>query len=223
MAAAVAHWLDGRKIARNDVKDSEFPGVTFGARFRGNNLRIAARPEVTLKEVLRGQLDAQMGSEGTSRRQGVLADIALATIHTQAGQSDATALLSAPLLASTSPTPTCRTGLPPTTAPTTPAWSKSAPIRSSQPLPLPPKHRFHITLPTPTHRWPRAAPCGPWCPLGGCVEDWSRRRVSWWRCGRQFCRRQGPRRSWSTFDSGSSRSSRTRLPRTDPGGLAVDA
>ena len=61
VAAEVAHWLDGRKIARNDLKDSEFPDTTYGTRFRGNNFRTVAKPEARLKEVLWKELSRFRG------------------------------------------------------------------------------------------------------------------------------------------------------------------
>ncbi|MFL6147432.1 MAG: N-6 DNA methylase, partial [Pseudonocardiaceae bacterium] len=69
--------LDGRKIARNDLKDSEFPGTTYGTRFRGNNFRIVPRPEATLKEVLWKELSRFRGAEDIA----VYADLVLGLLY----------------------------------------------------------------------------------------------------------------------------------------------
>ena len=49
----VAAWLDGRKIARNDLQDHELPGATYGARFRRKDLRIVPGPDIMQKEAIR--------------------------------------------------------------------------------------------------------------------------------------------------------------------------
>lgn len=84
VAAEVAHWLDGRKIARNDLKDNEFPGTTYGSRFRSNNLRIAARPEARLKEVLWKELSRFRGVEDIA----VYADLVLGLLYLSVRERD---------------------------------------------------------------------------------------------------------------------------------------
>lgn len=77
VAAEVAHWLDGRKIARNDLKDNEFPGTTYGTRFRRNNFRIVTRPKTGLKEVLWKELIRFRGAEDIA----VYADLVLGLLY----------------------------------------------------------------------------------------------------------------------------------------------
>jgi type I restriction enzyme M protein len=84
VAAEVAHWLDGRKIARNDLKESEFPGTTYGTRFRGNNFRIVARPEARLKEVLWKELSRFRGAEDIA----VYADLVLGLLYLSVQERD---------------------------------------------------------------------------------------------------------------------------------------
>lgn len=84
VAAEVAHWLDGRKIARNDLKDREFPGTTYGTRFRGNNFRIVARPEARLKDVLWKELSRFRGAEDIA----VYADLVLGLLYLSVQERD---------------------------------------------------------------------------------------------------------------------------------------
>lgn len=84
VAAEVAHWLDGRKIARNDLKDSEFPGTTYGTRFRRNNFRIVARPETGLKEVLWKELIRFRAAEDIA----VYADLVLGLLYLSVRRRD---------------------------------------------------------------------------------------------------------------------------------------
>ncbi len=60
VATEVAEWLDRRKIAKNDLKEGELPGMTYGARFR-KNLRIPARPDGAVEDVLWQALDRHRG------------------------------------------------------------------------------------------------------------------------------------------------------------------
>ncbi|MGH3908360.1 MAG: N-6 DNA methylase [Pseudonocardiaceae bacterium] len=77
VAAEVAHWLDGRKIARNDLRDSELPGTTYGDRFRHNNFRVVTRPEARLKEALWKELNRFRGVEDIA----VYADLVLGLLY----------------------------------------------------------------------------------------------------------------------------------------------
>jgi type I restriction enzyme M protein len=84
VAAEVEHWLDGRKIARNDLKKNEFPGTTYGARFRRNNLQIMARPDARLKEVLWKELSRFRGTEDIA----VYADLILGLLYLSVRERD---------------------------------------------------------------------------------------------------------------------------------------
>lgn len=84
VAAEVVNWLDGRKIARNDLKDSEFPDTTYGTRFRGNNFRTVARPEARLKEVLWKELSRFRGAEDIA----VYADLVLGLLYLSVRERD---------------------------------------------------------------------------------------------------------------------------------------
>lgn len=84
LAAEIAHWLDGRKIARNDLKDNELPGTTYGARFRSNNVRIMVRPEARLKEVLWKELSRFRGAEDIA----VYADLVLGLLYLSVRERD---------------------------------------------------------------------------------------------------------------------------------------
>jgi type I restriction enzyme M protein len=48
----IIEWLDGRKIAKGDLKDGEMPGATYGGRLRRRNRQIAARPDASQQEAL---------------------------------------------------------------------------------------------------------------------------------------------------------------------------
>jgi type I restriction enzyme M protein len=52
----IAEWLDSRRIARNDFRDREFPGMTYGARLR-RNASIPANIDSTVEDELWRELE----------------------------------------------------------------------------------------------------------------------------------------------------------------------
>jgi type I restriction enzyme M protein len=84
VAAEVAYWLDDRKIARNDLKNGEFPGTTYGTRFRGNKLQIVARPDAKLKDALWKELSRFRGAEDIA----VYADLVLGLLYLSVRERD---------------------------------------------------------------------------------------------------------------------------------------
>ncbi len=75
-ANEVAEWLDHRKIAKNDLKESELPGMTYGARFR-KNLGIRARPGGAVEDALWRELDRHRGATDV----GLHADLVLGLLY----------------------------------------------------------------------------------------------------------------------------------------------
>lgn len=84
VAAEVAHWLDGRKIAKNDLNASELAGATYGDRFRRNNSQVVTRPEARLKEALWKELIRFHGSEDIA----VYADLVLGLLYLSVRKRD---------------------------------------------------------------------------------------------------------------------------------------
>lgn len=84
VAAEVAHWLDGRKIARNDLKDDEFPGATYGTRFRRNDTGVATRPEVEFKKMIWKELIRFRGAEDIA----VYTDLVLGLLYLSVRERD---------------------------------------------------------------------------------------------------------------------------------------
>lgn len=62
VATKVAEWLDRRKIAKNDLKDSELPGMTYGARFR-KNLGMPERSDGAFEDALWRELNKYRNAE----------------------------------------------------------------------------------------------------------------------------------------------------------------
>jgi type I restriction enzyme M protein len=84
VATEIAHWLDGRKIAKNDLKVSEFPGATYGDRFRRNKFGVVARPETSFKEALWKELIRFRGNQDVTE----YADLALGLFYLSLQKSD---------------------------------------------------------------------------------------------------------------------------------------
>lgn len=83
-AAEVARWLDGREVAKGDLKASEFPGITYGDRFRRNKFRVVTKPEARFKEALWKELSRFRGAEDIA----VYADLVLGLLYLSVQKHD---------------------------------------------------------------------------------------------------------------------------------------
>lgn len=84
MAEEVAHWLDSREVAKDDLKASEFPGISYGDRFRRNKFRIVTKPGARFKEALWKELSRFRGAEDIA----VYADLVLGLLYLSVRQHD---------------------------------------------------------------------------------------------------------------------------------------
>ncbi|MFZ0873103.1 MAG: N-6 DNA methylase, partial [Pseudonocardiaceae bacterium] len=84
VAEEVAHWLDSREVAKDDLKASEFPGISYGDRFRRNKFRIVTKPGARFKEALWKELSRFRGAEDIA----VYADLVLGLLYLSVRQHD---------------------------------------------------------------------------------------------------------------------------------------